>query len=46
MVTLKLKANRGGGELCKLIRMEDLEIWAEVKEEKQVVKASISSKDP
>lgn len=46
MVTLNFKAKRGGGELCKLIRMEDLEIWAEVKDEKKVVKTSISSKDP
>ena len=24
MVTLKIKASRGGGDLCKLIQMEDL----------------------
>jgi hypothetical protein len=46
MVTLKFKATRGGDELSKLIRMEDLEIWTEVKDVKQVVKTSISSKDP
>lgn len=46
MVTVKLKAKRGGGELCKLIRMEDLEIWVEIKDEKQMVNTSISSKDP
>jgi hypothetical protein len=40
MVTLKVKANRGGGEVCKMIRMEDLEIWTEVKDVKEVVKAS------
>ena len=46
MVTLKFKATRGGDELSKLIRIEDLEIWTEVKDVKQVVRASISSKDP
>ena len=45
MVTVKVKANRGGGEVCKMIRMEDLEIWTEVKDVKEVVKASISIKD-
>ena len=45
MVTVKVKANRGGGEVSKLIRMEDLEIWAEIKDVKQVVKTSIRSKD-
>ena len=46
MVTLKFKATRGGEELSKLIRVEDLEIWTEIKEVKHVVKTSISSKDP
>jgi len=45
MVTVKVKANRGGGEVSKLIRMEDIEIWAEIKDVKQVVKTSIRSKD-
>jgi hypothetical protein len=40
-----VKANRGGQEVCKVMRTEDIEMWTEVKEAKQVVKANISSKD-
>jgi hypothetical protein len=40
-----VKAVRGGPEVCKVIRTEDIEMWTEIKDVRQVVKAEISSKD-
>ena len=46
IVTIMVKAVRGGPEVCKVMQTEDIEMWTEIKDAKQVVKANVSSKDP